>query len=304
MESQKKHPRVFSFEFFPPKTDEGAENLKATRERLERLNPAYFSVTFGAGGSTQDRTFETVIDIQRSSTADAAPHLSCIDASRDRLKQMILDYKEQGVKYIVALRGDRPSGSGSMGQGELSYANELVELIREVTGDHFYIEVGAYPEFHPEAPDALTDIENFVRKAKAGADSAITQFFYNADCYYRFVEDCEKRGVDIPIVPGIMPLMNFEQQARFAAACKADMPRWLAQRMEAWKDDPQSRMEYGIDVVTRLCEDLLDNGAPGIHFYALNKAPVVERIWHNLGLSEQTGGEGRKPDEVEVPAQP
>mgnify|MGYP000067067567 CR=1 FL=1 len=301
MEIQKRHPRVFSFEFFPPKTDEGAESLKATRERLERLNPAYFSVTFGAGGSTQSRTYETVVDIQRNSSAEAAPHLSCVDASREQLKEMILNYREEGVKYIVALRGDLPSGSGSAGQGELSYANELVELIREVTGDHFYIEVGAYPEFHPEAPDAITDIENFVRKAKSGADSAITQFFYNEECYYRFVEDCEKRGVDIPIVPGIMPLMNYEQQARFAEGCKADIPRWLAKRMEAWEHDPRSRMEYGIDVITQLCQNLLDNGAPGIHFYALNKAPVVERIWHNLGLSKETGGEERKPEEIEIP---
>lgn len=303
MESQQKHPRVFSFEFFPPKNDDGAEALRATRQRLERLNPAYFSVTFGAGGSTQDRTFETVIDIQRQSSAEAAPHLSCIDSTRERLKEMILGYKEEGIKYIVALRGDRPSGSGSSGEGDFRYANELVEFIREITGDHFTIEVGAYPEFHPEAPDAFTDINNFVRKAKAGADSAITQFFYNAEAYYRFVDDCEKRGVDIPIIPGIMPLMNYEQQARFAEGCKADIPRWLAKRMEAMKDDPHGRLEYGIDVITELCQDLLDAGAPGIHFYSLNKAAVVERIWHNLGLSQHTGGEQRRPEEVKLPDQ-
>ncbi len=233
MEIQKKHNRVYSFEFFPPKTEEGAENLREARERLERLNPAYFSVTFGAGGSTQSRTYETVVEIQQSSPAEAAPHLSCVDASREHLKEMIQRYRDEGINYIVALRGDRPSGSGSMGDAELSYANELVELIREVTGDHFTVEVGAYPEFHPEAPDAMTDIENFVRKARSGADSAITQFFYNEHAYYRFVEDCEKRGVEIPIVPGIMPIMNYEQQARFAEGCKADIPRWLARQRGA-----------------------------------------------------------------------
>lgn len=289
MESQKKHKRVYSFEFFPPKTDKGVENLTQVRQRLERLNPAYFSVTFGAGGSTRDRTFDTVVEIQKASKADAAPHLSCIDSTRDGIREILERYKAEGVKYIVALRGDKPSGS--VGVGELRYANELVEFIRETTGDHFKIEVGAYPEFHPEAPDAITDMKNFVRKAKAGADSAITQFFYAPECYYRFVDDCEKHGVDIPIVPGIMPLSNYEQQARFAAACKADIPRWLAKRMEAWKDDPQSQLEYGIDVVTELCEDLLAQGAPGIHFYALNKADTVERIWANLNLSKETGGE-------------
>ncbi|MBK1735020.1 methylenetetrahydrofolate reductase [NAD(P)H] [Halorhodospira abdelmalekii] len=300
MESQKQHPRVFSFEFFPPKTDQGAESLRATRQRLERLNPAYFSVTFGAGGSTQDRTYETVIDIQQQSCAEAAPHISCIDSTRERLEKMILSYRDQGVKYIVALRGDRPSGSGSSGEGDFRYANELVALIRELTGDHFTIEVGAYPEFHPEAPDAFTDIENFVRKVNAGADSAITQFFYNAEAYYRFVDECEKRGVTIPIIPGIMPLMNYEQQARFAEACKADIPRWLAKRMEAMKEDPQGRLEYGIDVISELCQELLEAGAPGIHFYSLNKAPIVERIWHNLGLSQETGGEVRRPEEIEL----
>ena len=289
MESQKKHERVYSFEFFPPKTDKGVENLAEVRKRLERLNPAFFSVTFGAGGSTRDRTYETVVGIQRASTCDAAPHLSCIDSTREGLKEIIERYKAEGVKYIVALRGDKPSGS--VGVGELRYANELVEFIREVTGDHFKIEVGAYPEFHPEAPNAKVDLENFVRKAKSGADSAITQFFYNAEAYYRFVDDCERYGVDIPIVPGIMPLANYEQQARFAAACKADIPRWLAKRMEAYQDDPESQVAYGIDVVTELCADLLEQGAPGIHFYALNKASVVERIWDNLNLSADTGGE-------------
>ncbi len=300
MESQRKHGRVFSFEFFPPRTDQGVINLRETRKRLERLNPAFFSVTFGAGGSTRDRTFETVAEIQRESTAAAAPHLSCIDSTRDGIREILEGYREQGVRYIVALRGDRPSGSVSI--GEFRYANELVAFIRETTGDHFRIEVGCYPEFHPEAPDARGDLDNFVRKVRAGADSAITQFFYSADCYYRFVEDCEKRGVDIPIVPGVMPLANYEQQARFAAACKAEIPRWLAKRMEAYADDPQSRLEYGIDVVTDMCRDLLDAGAPGLHFYTLNKAPISERIWHNLGLSAETGGEQRDPAEVAVVA--
>ena len=282
MESQTRFEPSYSFEFFPPKTEAGAEKLRAVQDQLAQVKPKFFSVTFGAGGSTRDRTFETVVDIQRSSGIDAAPHLSCIAATRESLREILDTYIQQGVTRIVALRGDMPSGMRE--PGEFRYANELVEFIREETGDRFHIEVAAYPEFHPQAPDALTDIENFKRKMDAGADSAITQYFFNLDAYLRFVESVEAMGVDAPIVPGIMPIINFSQLARFSDMCGAEIPRWLRKRLEAYGDDAESIQAFGHEVVTDLCRRLLEAGAPGLHFYTMNKAEPTLRIWDDLGL--------------------
>jgi methylenetetrahydrofolate reductase (NADPH) len=285
MQSQKKHPQVFSCEFFPPKTDEGLQNLRATRERLALLRPRFFSVTYGAGGSTQERTFDAVREIQRESGIEAAPHLSCIGSSRAQIREILAQYQADGIRRIVALRGDLPSGSPSA--GEFRYANELVEFIRAETGDRFRIEVACYPEFHPQAADAEQDLLNFKRKVEAGANAAITQFFYNLDAYLRFVESCERLGIDIPIVPGIMPIGNFKQLARFADGTGAEIPRWLRKRMEAYGDDRESSRAFGLEVVTELCQRLLDAGAPGLHFYTMNQAALTEEIWLRLGLTER-----------------
>jgi methylenetetrahydrofolate reductase (NADPH) len=287
MHSQKKFAPSFSFEFFPPKTDEGLQTLRTTRERLAALNPRFFSVTFGAGGSTQERTFEVVAEIQRESAIDAAPHLSCVGSTRANIRQILDSYKAQGIRHIVALRGDLPSGSPSA--GEFRYANELVEFIRAETGDHFRIEVACYPEFHPQAADAEQDLLNFKRKVDAGADAAITQFFYSLEAYLRFVESCEKLAIDIPVVPGIMPIGNFKQLARFADGCGTEIPRWLRKRMEAYGDDRDSIRAFGLEVVTDLSRRLLEAGAPGLHFYTMNQAALSETIWENLGLSELNG---------------
>ncbi len=282
MKSQKKHTPIFSLEFFPPKTEKGIEKLRQTRDRLVQLKPRYFSVTFGAGGSTRDRTFETVVESQNQSGIDVAPHLSCIGSTRANIREILLQYEDHGIRHLVALRGDMPSGM--VEAGEFRYASELVEVIRTETGDHFHIEVAAYPEFHPQAPNPQTDLENFKRKVDAGADSAITQYFFNADAYFRFVEDCETLGVDLPIVPGIMPITNHMQLARFSDACGAEIPRWIRKRLAGFGDDLASIRAFGLDVVTALCERLLDEGAPGLHFYTLNQAEPTITIWKNLGL--------------------
>ena len=287
MHSQKKHQPVFSFEFFPPKTDEGMAKLRATRDELAKLKPRFFSVTFGAGGSTRDRTLETVIGIQKESGIDAAPHLSCIDSTRASIREILKTYIDNGVHQIVALRGDIPSGMREI--GELRYANELVDFIRAETGKHFHIEVAAYPEFHPQAPNAQKDLENFKRKVDAGADSAITQYFYNPDAYYRFVDSCEKLGLDIPIVPGIMPITNYTQLARFSDACGAEIPRWIRKRLEAYGDDMESIRAFGHEVVTEMCRKLLEAGAPGLHFYTMNQAGPTTAIWNNLGIRANCG---------------
>jgi methylenetetrahydrofolate reductase (NADPH) len=287
MQSQKKYTPVFSCEFFPPKTEEGLQTLRATRDRLAKLKPSFFSVTYGAGGSTQERTFDTVREIQRECGIEAAPHLSCIGSSREHLREILRHYQTDGIRRIVALRGDLPSGSPSV--GELRYASELVQFIRLETGDHFQIEVACYPEFHPQAMDAEQDLRSFKRKVDAGADTAITQFFYNLDAYLRFVESCEQLGIDIPIIPGIMPIGNFKQLARFADSCGAEIPRWLRKRMEAYGDDRESIRAFGLDVVTELCRRLLQAGAPGLHFYTMNQAALTEEIWQRLGLSEFNG---------------
>jgi methylenetetrahydrofolate reductase (NADPH) len=282
METQKQHPPVYSCEFFPPKTDEGAEKLRITREQLSKLRPRFFSVTFGAGGSTRERTFDTVCEIQRNSGIEAAPHLSCVASTRDSIRDILSLYKKEGITHIVALRGDIPSGM--VQPGEFRYANELVEFIRKETGDHFHIEVAAYPEFHPQAVNAETDMDNFQRKVEAGADSAITQYFFNADAYFNFIEQCEKRGLSLPIVPGIMPITNYTQLARFSDMCGAEIPRWIRKRLEGFGDDRASICAFGEEVITRLCRNLLDAGAPGLHFYTMNQAGPTTALWQNLGL--------------------
>jgi len=281
MESQRAHPRAFSFEFFPPKTPEGMHKLRATWKQLAQLKPRFFSCTYGAGGSTRERTLETVLEI-RSAGHPAAPHISCVGATRADIAATLELYRGKGIDHVVALRGDLPSGAASA--GELRYANELVAFIRERTGDHFHIEVACYPEFHPQARSPRDDLANFKRKLDAGADSAITQYFFNADSYFRFVDDCEAIGIAAPIVPGVMPIGNFAQLARFSDACGAEIPRWLRSRLESYYDDTASIRALGLDVVTRLCDDLLQAGVPGLHFYTLNQAGLTSTIWQRLGL--------------------
>ena len=276
--------RVFSFEFFPPKTAEGIEKLRVTQTELARVNPRFFSVTFGAGGSTRDRTFETVTSIQSETGIETAPHLSCISSTRENITSMLEHYRDRGIKHIVALRGDMPSGM--VEAGEFRYANELVAFIREITGDHFHIEVAAYPEYHPQATSPDRDLDNFKRKVAAGADSAITQYFYNADAYFRFIDSCRQSGIDIPVVPGIMPITNYHQLARFSDACGAEIPRWIRKRLEVYGEDTASIRAFGEEVVTGMCERLLQHGAPGLHFYTLNRSAPALAIWKNLGLSD------------------
>jgi methylenetetrahydrofolate reductase (NADPH) len=281
MESQRKHPRAFSFEFFPPKTPEGMEKLRATWKQLAQLKPRFFSCTYGAGGSTRDRTLETVLEIQ-SAGHPAAPHISCIGATRADVAATLELYRAKGIDHVVALRGDLPSGAASA--GELRYANELVAFIREKAGDHFHVEVSCYPEYHPQAKSPRDDLANFKRKLDAGADSAITQYFFNADAYFRFVDDCEAIGIAAPIVPGIMPIGNFSQLARFSDNCGAEIPRWLRLKMQSYGDDLASIRSLGLDVVTELCDRLLSAGAPGLHFYTMNQAGPTSTIWQRLAI--------------------
>lgn len=273
--------RIYSFEFFPPKTTEGMAKLREARKQLAQLNPKFFSVTFGAGGSTRDRTLETVVEIQ-SEGLEAAPHLSCISSTRDEIREVLQQYQSHGIRHLVALRGDLPSGEVSA--SAFRYANELVEFIRAETGDWFEIEVAAYPEFHPEAPSAKADLASFKRKVDAGANAAITQYFYNADAYFQFIEQCDAMGVNIPVYPGIMPIYNFAQLSRFSAVCGAEIPRWLRLRMQDYGDDLASVRAFGLDVVTELCDRLLASGVPGLHFYTLNQAGTICTLWDRLGL--------------------
>ena len=284
MESQKNFTKKFSFEFFPPKTPEAVGKLQTTQERLAELKPDFFSVTFGAGGSTRERTFETVMDIYHKTGIDGVPHISCIGSTPEEIQDVLNTYMDEGIKKVVALRGDLPSGS--IGTGSLRYASELVELIRRETGDHFHIEVAAYPEFHPQALSAQKDIENFKRKIDAGANAAITQYFYNPDAYFRYIDSCEKLGIDIPIVPGVMPIVTCTQLCRFSDACGAEIPRWILKRLQEFGDDRKAIREFGIDVTTELCDHLLSKGAPGIHFYTMNQSTAVETIWNNLNLGD------------------
>ncbi len=272
-------PHNFSIEFFPPKTPEGTEKLRITRAKLAALQPKYFSVTFGAGGTTQQGTLDTVIEIRKEGF-DAAPHLSCVGGTRESIRDILRQYQAQDIHRLVALRGDLPSGYG-MG-GEFRYANELVEFIRAETGDWFHIEVAAYPEMHPQARSPQDDLQSFVRKMQAGANAAITQYFYNADAYFEFVDLAQKAGVTAPIVAGIMPITNSSQLLRFSEMCGAEIPRWIRLKLASYGDDSASIKAFGLDVVTSLCERLLAGGAPGLHFYSLNQAAATTAIWQRL----------------------
>lgn len=283
MKSQQRYDQTFSFELFPPKTPEGMEKLKANVLQLAAVKPLYFSVTYGAGGSTRERTFASVHWL-REQGLETAPHLSCIGSSREEIRQILAQYLDRGIHRIVALRGDLPSGMGMGVSGDFRYANELVRFIREETGGRFHIEVAAYPEVHPQAPSAQQDLLNFKRKVDAGASAAITQYFYNPDAYFAFVESCERQGIDLPIVPGIMPITNYTQLARFSDACGAEIPRWIRKRLQGYGDDLKGIRAFGLEVVSNLCRRLLEGGAPGLHFYTMNQAGPTLRIWQNLGL--------------------
>lgn len=273
--------QLFSFEFYPPKTDEGVVSLQTVRTQLATRNPDFFSVTFGAGGSTRDKTYATVVDIQAKGVP-AAPHLSCVASTKENIRAILKEYQDQGISKIVALRGDLPSGT--LSAGEFRFANELVEFIRKETGDHFQIHVAAYPEVHPQALNANEDFKNFKRKVDAGADAVITQYFYNAESYFYFVDNCLKNGINVPIVPGIMPITQYAQLFRFSEMCGADIPRWLKKRLESFGDDRESVQSFGLDVVSRLCQQLLDHGAPGLHFYTMNQSAPTLAILDNLSL--------------------
>lgn len=280
--STEAHTPKYSFEFFPPRTPDAEKTLAETQHRLAALGPDYFSVTFGAGGSTRDRTLETCIKVREATHINVAPHISCIGYSLEEIRHDLAAYREQGFRHIVALRGDMPSGS--LGQGPFRHASELVEFIRSETGDYFYIDVACYPEFHPQAPDARVDLENFKRKVDAGADSAITQYFYNPYAYFYFLDSCARIGIDIPVVPGVMPITNREQLVRFSRVCGAEIPLWILKRLEAYGDDLESIRQFGIDVTTELCAALLAGGAPGLHVYSMNRAAASEAIWRRLDL--------------------
>lgn len=285
MNDQPNNRKTFSFELFPPKTATGMEKLTDNVRRLNAVDPLYFSVTYGAGGSTHDRTFEAV-SMLRSQGIDTAPHLSCVGATREEIRAILGHYLEQDIHRIVALRGDLPSGMGAGTTGELRYANELVAFIRAETGEQFHIEVAAYPEVHPQAPNAEQDLANFKRKVDAGANAAITQYFYNADAYFAFLESCGRLDIRIPVVPGIMPITNYTMLARFSDTCGAEIPRWVRKRLEGYGDDIESIRAFGHEVVLDLCRQLLAGGAPGIHFYTMNQAAPTLRLWQELGLPE------------------
>ena len=276
---------TFSFELFPPRTPEGTAKLPAVIARLAELRPEYFSVTYGAGGSDQDGTYETVMRVIEQTGIEAAPHLTCVGSTREKIRALLDRYRAAGIRRIVALRGDLPATAlGAQAPGELHFANELVEFIRATHGDHFHLEVAAYPEMHPQAASPQADFENFRRKVEAGANVAVTQYFYNAECYFDFVGRCQKAGLKIPIVAGIMPITNYAQLTRFSAACGAEIPRWVRLRLEQYQDDKLALLDFGLDVVTQLSRTLLDNGCPGIHFYTLNQTEATLRLWKNLGL--------------------
>ena len=272
----------YSFEFFPPRTDEAASRLRDTWTRLAPLGPDFFSVTYGAGGGTRERTLETALAIQHDAGIEGVPHISCTGADIAELEATLERYRAAGVRHVVALRGDLPSGS--MGRGSLQHASELVQLIRRTTGSWFHIEVACYPEFHPQARSASADLVNFQRKVDAGANSALTQYFYNADAYFRFLENCAGMGISIPIVPGVMPIINSTQLIRFSEACGAEIPRWIMKRLQEFGDDIQAIRAFGVDVTTALCERLLAGGAPGLHMYTMNRFEAAQQIWRNLGL--------------------
>jgi len=270
-----------SFEFFPPRTPEGKEKLRATWQALAKLKPRFFSCTYGAGGSTREGTLETVLEIRKAGH-EAAPHISCVASTRKDIAEQLERYKANGIRHLVALRGDLPSGIAA--SGEFRYASELVAFIRQSTGDRFHIEVACYPEYHPQTRNAADEVRNFSKKVDAGANSAITQYFYNADAYLRFVDECRAAGLTLPIVPGVMPIGNFSQLARFSDACGAELPRWMRIKLESYRDDTASIRAFGLDVVTALCAKLLEKGAPGLHFYTLNQSALSSEIWRRLKL--------------------
>jgi methylenetetrahydrofolate reductase (NADPH) len=279
MSSNNKAP-VFSCEFFPPKTDAGMGKLLAAQNKLHTdLNPAFFSVTFGAGGSTRDRTLETAKQLQKNGS-NIAPHISCVGSTKQQLSDVLDAYIEMGVTRLVTLRGDIPDGESV--NSELKHANELVEFIREKTGDHFHIEVAAYPEYHPESVSPDDDFKHFIKKVNAGANSAITQYFYNIDAYHQFMDNCVRANIDIPVVPGIMPITNYASLTRFSDACGAEIPRWIRKQLAAYENDPESLRAFGTDVVVDLCTALLETGSTGLHFYTLNQAEATLNIWKQL----------------------
>ncbi|PWV64363.1 5,10-methylenetetrahydrofolate reductase (NAD(P)) [Plasticicumulans acidivorans] len=281
MDTQRRYPQVCSCEFFPPHSEDGLQKLLVTSAELDALRPAFRSVTYGAGGSTRERTFVTVTALGGLGI-DAAPHLTCVGSTRAGIAEILEEYRVQGVRRIVALRGDVPSGMRDI--GDFRYANELIEFIRASTGEHFHLEIAAYPEYHPQSSRPERDLDNFARKVQAGANSAITQYFYNADAYFHFIDEIEARGVDIPVVPGIMPITNFTQLARFSDACGTEIPRWMRRQLEAYGEDRDAIRAFGLDVVTALCERLLAAGAPGLHFYTMNQSGPTLEIASRLGL--------------------
>lgn len=283
MQSQQKFKPRYSFEFFPPKTDEGWKKLQIERDKLAKRKPDFFSVTYGAGGSTRERTIDTVLQLHRQGIS-TAPHLSCIGSTKAAMNDLLTLYKDEGIQRIVALRGDLPSGMGS--SGAFLYASDLVSHIRQHSGQHFLVEVAAYPEFHPQAPSAAKDFEFFKHKVTCGANSAITQYFYNIDAYFNFIDECERHNIDVPIVPGIMPITNYSKLARFSDMCGAEIPRWIRLKLESYGDDSESIVKFGEEVVSSMCERLIQAGAPGLHFYTLNQAAPSLAIWDNLGLKE------------------
>jgi len=280
-------PRTFSFEFFPPKSDEGAQKLRAARARLAEVRPHFFSVTYGAGGSTREGTVSTVLEMHAAGLP-VAPHISCIGSDEASIRQLLQTYRQVGIRRLVALRGDLPSGMAA-GSPRFRHASDLVEFVRAETDRWFHIEVAAYPEVHPQARSASEDLANFARKMRAGADSAITQYFFNADAYLRFVHEARRVGVHEPIVPGVMPITNFSQLARFSDACGAEIPRWMRRRLEGFGDDRASIRAFGLDAVSALCARLLAEGAPGLHFYTMNMAEPTLAIWSRLGLPNAPG---------------
>lgn len=282
MQSQKKYPRSYSFEFFPPRTENGFQKLNPVWQSLAEVKPDFFSVTYGAGGSTQENTLRTVTSIQQDTGIEVAHHLSCVAATFGSIDEILQQFKQQGIRRIVALRGDMPSGMHI--RGDFNYASDLVSFIRKQTGDYFQIEIAAYPEMHPQAPNPVADLGHFKIKVDAGADRAITQYFYNIDAYFAFVDECEKLNIDLPIIPGIMPIINFSQLARFSDACGAEIPRWMRKRLEGYGDDSASIHAFSTDVLTGMTQRLLDNGVPGIHFYSMNQARPSLAIWEQLSF--------------------
>ncbi len=272
---------LFSIEFFPPNTPEGVVKLRETRKQFAPIKPGFYSVTFGAGGSTREKTLSTVLEIAAEGNV-AAPHISCIGSTQESISALLDTYKQNGINRLVALRGDLPSGMGDI--GHFRHADDLVHFIRDTTGKHFHIEVAAYPEYHPQSRYAERDLQAYAHKVKAGADSAITQFFYNADAYFHFVEETKKLGANVPVVPGIMPFHNYSKIARFADMSGAEMPRWIARKMEGYLDDAASIRAFGLDVITQMCERLLAGGAPGLHFYSMNQSALTLEIWKRLKL--------------------